>query len=278
MNRTRKIQSIEERLDELRALGVISVGEFSKRSIASCYDGVAAFSVSSRGYLNFGFWKDDTNSYGEAQENLMKELLRSLNIGKGKVLDVACGLGATTRYLLNYWSASCITGINFTLAQVKACRQSVPECDFHLMDATSLGYRNESFSSIVCVEGAQHFRTRADFLSEALRTLVPGGRIALSDILLFKCATLNDPMYPPENYLASPKEYIELMKSIGYSDVRIHDITVAGWERYARFFLCDQHEKWLAGGITFESLQRRLHFLYSGWAKFSYNLIVTAKK
>jgi len=51
------------------------------------------------GFYNFGFWKTGAKSQREACEALIDELTGRIAIKGGRILDVACGPGATTRHL-----------------------------------------------------------------------------------------------------------------------------------------------------------------------------------
>ena len=102
------------------------------------------------------------------------------------ILDVACGKGATTRYLLRYFKSENVTGINISEKQLARCRENAPGCTFLLMSATELKFADESFDNISCVEAAFHFVTREKFLKEAFRMLKPRGQIVLRDVLSAK--------------------------------------------------------------------------------------------
>ncbi len=227
--------------------------------------------------MNFGLWSEQTPTHRSACENLMAKLVGEITQPEGRILDVACGLGATTQYLRRYWPPEDIVGINITEAQLAVCRRAAPGCQFIAMDATRLRFPDESFGNIICVEGAQHFRTREDFLREALRVLKSGGTLAMSDILL-KEALADDMMFPAENYLSSADQYESLMLRMGFAEVSLVDITDAGWKSYARFRIGSVHDQWLAGEMPLAQLQTALASVYSSEEKFAQNLLVVGRK
>ena len=51
------------------------------------------------GYYNFGYWDMGAKSQREASEALVDWLVACIGKREGRILDVACGLGATTRRL-----------------------------------------------------------------------------------------------------------------------------------------------------------------------------------
>jgi MPBQ/MSBQ methyltransferase len=56
-------------------------------------------------FHNFGYWDQATTTQREACENLMEELLAFIPEKEGAILDVACGKGGTSRYLLKYYKS-----------------------------------------------------------------------------------------------------------------------------------------------------------------------------
>ena len=70
-------------------------------------------------FFNYGFWREDTRKAKEASENLMEELLAFIPQRTGNILDVSCGKGATTRYLLKYYNPEKVFGINVSKKQLQ---------------------------------------------------------------------------------------------------------------------------------------------------------------
>lgn len=172
-------------------------------------------------FLNWGYWKDDTKSVGDACENLMEELLELVPDKNGNILDVACGKGATTNYLLKYYQPENVVGINISREQLKICKGKLPDCEFFCMDATTLEFDDGSFDNVICVEAAHHFDTREKFLEEARRVLVDGGNLVMSDIRTDR----RNKHAPVANFTENLAEYRSVYQRAGFDDVKIVDVT-----------------------------------------------------
>lgn len=172
-------------------------------------------------YLNYGYWTEGVTNGTEASEAMLERLLSTVPKKEGIMLDVACGLGATSRYLTNYYPAENIIGINISDDQIRHCAEKLPGARFEVMRAEDLAFEDESIDNIICIEAAFHFETRLDFLKEAHRVLKPGGRILLSDIF----ADINHPLQSPTNRVGSIDEYRQVYQAAGFEVVDIEDAT-----------------------------------------------------
>lgn len=188
------------------------------------------------GFFNFGYWLEDTQSQPEACENLMEKLLEFIPEKKGAILDVACGMGASTRHLLRYNDASDVVGINISAKQLETCRSNAPGCEFILMDAATLEFPDGRFDNIVCVESAFYFDTRERFVNEAYRVLKPGGHLVLSDILHTKLPW-SPKIVIKENHVDNLEAYKEIYVRAGFQDVQIIDATKESWKGFRRGLL-----------------------------------------
>jgi ubiquinone/menaquinone biosynthesis C-methylase UbiE len=229
-------------------------------------------------FVNYGYWRKDTADAREAAENLMERLLCFLPEKKGDILDVACGKGATTRYLCRYYPPSRVTGINISETQLATCRENAPACRFLLMDAVDLQFPDNSFDSIICVEAAFHFQTRQRFLAEACRVLKPGGRLLLSDILLTREAEERRKLRHVENYVHDLPEYEHLLRQAGFAGCYVEDASVACFHGAYWHLVEFSHEKLLRRQMDRESLRQFVKRVYAFVPEIRYYLLAWAEK
>src|ERR1700683_2704721 len=103
------------------------------------------------GYYNFGYGGGGATSQREASEALVDQLAARIVNKSGRVLDVACGLGASTNRLARIYPSDMITGINISEAQIADARARAPACTLRVMDATKLDFSDNYFDAIICV-------------------------------------------------------------------------------------------------------------------------------
>ena len=202
------------------------------------------------GFYNFGYWAPGVRSQREASEILVQRLLDWIPEKQGTVLDVACGMGASTKMLAEHYSPHRIVAINYSSVQLGLATQRVPGAAFAQMDAARLAFEDSQFDAVVCVESAFHFDTRDDFLREAYRVLKPGGHLVTTDIL-------GRIAYPvKENYLKDPAAYAEHLSEAGFDGIEVEDTTRESWFGFARHAVPWPFQAWRAGTITLSEALR----------------------
>jgi len=95
------------------------------------------------------------------------------------VLDVACGTGTGTSYLLRAGARNCI-GLDIDKGAVDYAKASYNGCAFAQSDATDLTLRAESVDVVVSFETIEHVNDQHKFLAECRRVLRPGGLLICS--------------------------------------------------------------------------------------------------
>ena len=147
-------------------------------------------------HLHYGFWDEGIKTHEESLINTTKTVLNALDIQKGdKILDAGCGVGGSSRYLLDNYDAS-VVGITYSDLLLKNARKYAQHYDpskieFHFMDYTNTEFPDESFDKVFAIESVCYAKDKHDFIKEAHRILKPGGKLVVVDGFQFK-DDLND--------------------------------------------------------------------------------------
>jgi SAM-dependent methyltransferase len=223
-------------------------------------------------FWNFGYWTESTHDQKQACEQLMDKLLTRLQ-PTGNILDVACGKGATTRYLLKRFQPMELTGVDFSDLNVETACANVPGVRFLRMDATQLDFHADSFDAIICVEAAFLFQTRQAFLREAHRVLKPGGVLVMSDIL---CEVKAGPL--KVNNVGTLQEYRSRLSSAGFNDVEIEDATYNSWVAFVRERNAYVQKLAATGRMTYRAARRLRLRAFLANVFLRYYVLVAAHK
>jgi ubiquinone/menaquinone biosynthesis C-methylase UbiE len=227
-------------------------------------------------FANYGYWDPDTKTAKQSCENLMDRLLAYIPRKTGRILEVACGLGATTRHMLRFFPAEAITAIDLTPKNLEVARGNAPGVEFIHMDATRLDFRDATFDHVISVEAAFHFATRERFLREARRVLKPGGRIVLADVLHDKWADSVSRMLHPENHVRDPQSYRLVLKRCGYEEIVVDDVTEQSWTRSNEAGVRFLVDKFHAGALDRKSFNRLMSVRLSRLVSTRYYLLASA--
>ncbi len=142
--------------------------------------------------LHYPYHQKNTDSFLDAQKNLTDFCLSRLDSIKGKqVLEIGCGNGVHTIYILDKFSPAAITGVdlnpaNIQIAKEESIKQNIKNINFDIDDAQKLStIGSNSLDFIINIESAFHYPDKASFLKEVFRVLKPGGTFLIADILTF---------------------------------------------------------------------------------------------
>ncbi len=163
----------------------------SSGSVASAYDSWTQDKLLERlwgEHIHLGFYPPHKNiDFREAKIKFVHELVSWSGLDRlpkgSRILDVGCGIGGSSRILAKYYGFN-VTGITISPAQVKRAIELTPNelnCNFKVMDALDLKFDDGSFDGIWSVEAGAHMNDKNKFADEMLRTLRPGGYLALAD-------------------------------------------------------------------------------------------------
>ena len=164
----------------------------SSGTVASAYDAWTQDKLLERlwgEHIHLGFYasRGKNIDFRKAKIQFVHELVKWSGLDKlpkgSRILDVGCGIGGSSRILAKYYGFN-VTGITISPAQVKRARELTPSgvsCNFHVMDALDLKFEDGAFDAVWSVEAGAHMNDKSKFANEILRTLRPGGYLALAD-------------------------------------------------------------------------------------------------
>ena len=163
----------------------------SSETVASAYDSWTQDKLLERlwgEHIHLGFYPPNKKiDFREAKVQFVHELVSWSGLDKlprgSRVLDVGCGIGGSSRILADYYGFN-VTGITISPAQVKRATELTPykcQCNFKVMDALDLKFEDGAFDGVWSVEAGAHMNNKTKFADQILKTLRPGGYLALAD-------------------------------------------------------------------------------------------------
>lgn len=174
-------------------------------------------------------------SFHPGGHRLTRQLAEQALVGPGsQVLDIACGLGDSARLLADEFGAS-VTAVDYSNVLLEQARQITAAAGlsqrvhFQHAEVHQLPFATQTFDVVFCECALCTFADAPQVLTEVLRVLKPGGRLALSDV------TLNAPV--PDSLQSvlghtlcmagarSADAYQNLIVAAGFKSPRCHDVS-----------------------------------------------------
>ncbi|MFG3255710.1 methyltransferase domain-containing protein [Streptomyces sp. NPDC048172] len=193
-------------------------------------------------HIHHGYWAEGEPDPGRhaAQVRLIEELLAfgglSEIAGGARVLDVGCGVGASSVHLAGKLGCT-VDGITISSEQIVRAGEKAAEAGvtdrttFRLMDAMATDYEDGTFDVVWALESCELMPDKRKFLAECARVLKPGGTLlvatwcARDDKLAKDEARLLDRIYRDfvVSHVLPLDHYRTLVEELGLTGIRTAD-------------------------------------------------------
>ncbi|KAF9957588.1 hypothetical protein BGZ65_001969 [Modicella reniformis] len=212
-------------------------------------------------WFNMGLWDKANNSnkpvrFQDACKALVEKVTGRIGIDqRSHILDVGFGCGDQDVYMAQLYQPAQITGITIERIQHHAAQELIKrietpgtEIQLYVADASKLpeflestpaifhGSGHRQFTHVVSIDSAYHYNTRAQFLKNAAKVLIPEtGYLAMADMILARprpTSSWNQSIFeavframevPPTN-MKTLEEYRQDLMDAGFVDIEIEFI------------------------------------------------------
>lgn len=210
-----------------------------------------------------GFWTEAIKTPHRACENLVSELMALTQHPIKHLVDIGCGLGATTGYLSRLVACEELTGICEDRNLVAACRASVAKAAFIASRLPVIKRANASVDCALWAKGEGDLGSRARLLSEVFRILKPGGELVFFDFVIPARAEHSgiQPLWSCEKSFVSVEDCEGQLQHAGFTEVVLFDVTrqtLEGFKHHAEHYFKTCVLAGIASQDAVEELQTRL--------------------
>ncbi|HMK26601.1 MAG TPA: class I SAM-dependent methyltransferase [Chitinophagaceae bacterium] len=181
-----------------------------QKNIIECYDRTAK---------NYADKYGDELSHKEFDRTLLTAFA-SVNRNKGKIIDLGCGPGQTTKYLADCGCKD-VLGVDLSPEMVKVAKEINPQLDFETADMLKLPYPAKTFGAALAFYSIVHFDYPQINIAfqEIKRVLVNNGHFLFSfhvgDNSIHRDEFLDQPVNI-DFYFFQPPKIIELLTATGF--------------------------------------------------------------
>jgi len=198
-------------------------------------------------HMHHGYYGSDGTLLKErrqAQIDLIEELLLWSGVNHAEnILDVGCGIGGSSLYLAQKFSAQA-TGITLSSVQAQRATERALQANlaerskFLVANAQAMPFADHTFDLVWSLESGEHMPDKSKFLQECYRVLKPGGTL----IMATWChrAIAQTPLTTSEQkhlqdiyrvyclpYVISLLEYEAIAQQLGLNNIRTADWSTA---------------------------------------------------
>ncbi|MER5767340.1 SAM-dependent methyltransferase [Streptomyces sp. NPDC001985] len=166
--------------------------------VGTMYDQFSdVFAQAMGGNIHVGYWDgaDDPSTVEQATDRMTDMVVDRLAAQPGQhLLDIGCGTGRPATRIATRTQAR-VTGITISAHQLERAQQTArpagsgTHVDYRFADVMKLPFGDTTFDAAYAIESLMHVPDRTIALTEAARTVRPGGHLVVTDFLLRRPVT-----------------------------------------------------------------------------------------
>ena len=181
-------------------------------------------------YGNMGYWTDGVKTLDAAGEAMARLLGQAGGLKPGvRVLDAGCGCGDEDVLWAREFKPDHIMAVDINPIRVEGAQDwaralGISErLHFRVGSAVALDLEPASIDNVLSLESPHTFLPRDAFIREAFRVLVPGGRLAMTDLIPLPGREVRHFAIPPEN-ACSRDELARRLAEAGFVQIEVRSI------------------------------------------------------
>ena len=213
--------------------------------VARVYNFLAQFGEggAASDYLHVGLFDGENDELAAAQDRLVREISRKLQIGgQSHLVDIGCGVGRPMIEISRHFGCR-VTGITIAEVQAAQARELIARNTLDarvraiVADAHRLPFATGAFDGAIALESLLHMN-RATALGEIGRVVRPGGSFVLCDFYELQPLT-NEEIKALERQMCmntvNLAQYRDLLSAAGFSNPKVVDWTSAVLPTYVHW-------------------------------------------
>ena len=140
------------------------------------------------------------------------------------ILEIGCGNGNGTKLIKKYFNPLNTTAIDLDEKMIQIARQTIHDdtTTFQVMDASKLGFPNESFDAIFDFGIIHHIPNWKDCIEELRRVLKTDGKLILEELSLDSFSGFPGKLYKsllthPYEQMFSTEEFVQHLEKVEFN-------------------------------------------------------------
>jgi len=157
----------------------------------------------------------DISQFDRFSKQLYRHVIGDITLQGKDVLEVGCGRGGGSLYLMRNWHPKSLTAVDIAQQLINRCKVIHAESGIHFCQANAMAlpFLAGQFDVVINIESSHCYPSRQNFYTEVFRVLRPGGFFLYTDL------------FSVQQDSETEESIHRLLRSIGFLTIREQNIT-----------------------------------------------------